>query len=201
MKSFNTIFVLLLSIISTSLLFPQTALNKGNYSLSGSISYSHLKSSTENYTSSYELKNDVFSFSPAFGFFIIDNLLIGGNISFLYNESISKMTTSSGFREPLLLENKNIQRNLNLGPTIRYYFASVSFLPFIEVDYNYSKTFGSDRYGHVFDFSAGINYFISKSVALEPYLSYSIGKFKNPDMDTNSFFLGIRVNYFIVKNE
>lgn len=201
MKTSKIIFVLILSISSISSLFSQIAINHGNYTLSGSVSYSYSKLTMNSELSDYTLKVDNFSFSPAFGYFILDNLLVGGNVSFNYNESNSHSTYRNIFGNPITIENKSIRRHFAIGPDIRYYFTSFSFFPFLEFSYNYSKELASDQYGHLFNFTGGIDYFISKSVALEPFVGYSIVTYKNPDEDLNTFSFGIRVNYFILKNE
>jgi hypothetical protein len=188
-------------IFSNIVLLAQNALKEGDYSLSGSISYSHSKNTFNNELSDYESKVDNFSFSPDFGFFIINNLLVGGNISFQYDEFNDKSTYRNFLGNPITIEAKNIRRQLSLGPTIRYYFSGFNIFPFIEAAYNYSSVLNSDQYGHIFNFTGGINYFISTSVALEPFIGYSLSTYKNPDQDINTFSLGIRVNYFIVKNE
>lgn len=200
MKTLKIIVLLFLSILFNSVLFSQSAIKKGNYTLSGSVSYSYSKLTINSELSDYALKVDNFSFSPAFGFFILDNLLFGGNISFNYNESNSQSTYRNILGNPITLENKNIRRYIALGPNIRYYFSSISFFPFIETAYNYSTELASDQYGHIFNFTGGINYFISTSVALEPFVGYSIAAYKNPKEDINEFSAGIRVNYFIVRN-
>ncbi|HOJ06746.1 MAG: hypothetical protein HND40_00325 [Ignavibacteriota bacterium] len=201
MKSFKVIAVLILVFFSCSTLFSQGTIKKGNHTLSGSVSYSYSKNAMDNGSSNYTLKAYNFGFSPAFGFFISNNLLVGGNISFNYNELNSISTYPNIMGTPVTLENKSIRRHFALGPDIRYYFTSFSFFPFLEIVYNYSKELASDQYGNIFNFTGGINYFISKSVALEPFIGYSIGTYKNPDQDLNTFSFGIRVNYFILKNE
>lgn len=201
MKSFRVIVVLILLTFSSSTLFPQSAIKKGNYTLSGSVSYSYSKNTMNSELSDYTLKADNFSFSPAFGIFITNNLLVGGNLTFNYNESNSQSTYRNIFGNPVALENKNIRRHIAIGPNIRYYFNTISVFPFLEVAYNYADELASDQYGHIFNFTGGINYFISNSVALEPFIGYSIGKYKNPEQDLNTFSVGIRVNYFILKNE
>lgn len=201
MKTFKITVLLFLSFLFNSVLFSQSAIKKGNYTLSGSVSYSYSKLTMNSELSDYTLKVDNFSFSPVFGIFIADNLLVGGNISFNYNESNSQSTYRNIFGNPIALENKNIRRYIALGPNIRYYFSSISFFPFIEIAYNYSDELASDQYGHIFNFTGGIDYFLSTSVALEPFIGYSLGTYKNPDQDLNTFSIGIRVNYFIIRND
>lgn len=198
MRTFKITILLFLSFLFNSVLFSQSAIKKGNYTLSGSVSYSYSKNTMNSEFSDYTLKTDNFSFSPAFGFFILDNLLVGGNISFNYNELNSKSIYRSTFGNPITLENKSIRRHLALGPNIRYYFNRLSFFPFIEIAYNFSDELASDQYGHIFSFTGGINYFISNSVALEPFLAYSIGSFNNPEQEINTFSIGIGINYFVV---
>lgn len=195
MKTYTTIIIL---ILFNSVIFSQSAIMKGNYSLSGSISYYYSKNTINNQLSYSEFKIDNFMFSPDFGFFITDNLLLGGNISFNYNELKSKSTYRNTFENLITIENKSIRRHLAIGPNVRYYFNTLSFFPFVEIAYNYSNELASDQYGHIFNFTGGINYFLSTSVALEPFIGYSLGTYKNPDEDLNTFSVGIRVNYFVL---
>ena len=191
MKAKNIFFVSLILLLLSSTLFPQSALKQGVYSLSGGISFS----SSKNKSDISSDKRLAISISPSFNYFILDNLLVGGNISYNYLESGVEFSSS----RPVAFNNfKMINRQFGFGPNVRYYFKGASIIPFAEVEYNYIRKIGTEQSGNFFLAAAGINYFLSNSVALEPFLSYSIGSYKNPDNSTNTFSVGIRINYFII---
>lgn len=191
-------FAFIIIVLLSSNLFSQNALKRSIYSLGGSIAYSNSKSTISNVVSDYTLKTNEIFIAPSFGYFIIDNLLIGANVSFIYSETKSE----SSYRSPLpgldILSITTIRKQFGIGPNIRYYFSGLSIIPFVEGGYSYSKEFTSEQEGNIFSIAAGINYFLSNSVALEPFLSYSITTYKNPDSDINRFSIGVRTNYFIV---
>ena len=110
MKHFTLLGIIILLFLFSSISFSQYALNTGNYSLSGSVLYSHSKNTSSNQVSDYESKMDNFLFSPDFGIFIIDNLLISGNVSFSYNEINTQSTYRDFTGNPVILKNKNIRR-------------------------------------------------------------------------------------------
>ena len=186
MKTNRVLFLVILFSITSSYLFAQDALKQGVYNLSGSISYSNSKDTTPGTT----VKQFSFSIAPEFNYFVVDNLLVGGSITFQYAEY---EFSSSGYYP----NNKDIQRMYGIGPSIRYYFTGSEIIPFIGVSASYLTINNSNFEAKSFTATAGINYFLSNSAALEPYLSYSIGSYYS-DNDTNTFSLGIRVSYFII---
>lgn len=191
MKAKNVFFVSIILLLFSSTLLPQTALKQGVYSLSGGILFSSSKNKSDISTD----KRLAISISPSYNYFILDNLLVGGTITYNYLESEVEFISS----RPVVLRNiKMINRQFGFGPNIRYYFNGASIIPFAEIAYNYTKKIGLEQSGNFFLAAAGINYFLSKSVALEPFLSYTIGTYKNPDSSINTFSVGIRINYFII---
>lgn len=190
MKSKMFLLSIITLLLSNSLLYSQAALKKGVYSLGGSIEYSHSKN-TLNDPSDITVKSSTFGFQPSFSYFVIDNLSIGGNVSFIYYDI--EMSSSA-----YSYDSKAKDRQFGIGPIIRYYFETNNIAPFLEVGGAYSKDIDSKQEGKRFNFSGGFDYFLSNSVGLEPYLSYSIVHFTKPDQNTNSFSIGIRINYFIV---
>ncbi len=185
MRTNKILSVIIFLFLSSTFLFPQEALKKGVYNLSGGITYSNSKNTTSDET----IKNFNFSISPALNYFVIDNLLLGGSVSFYYSE-LSYKSSRSDF--------KNINRQFQIGPGIRYYFSELSFNPFIGASANYSKSISSEQEGNNISAMVGINYFISNSAAIEPYFQYTIGSYNKPDQDINTFSIGFRMNYFIV---
>jgi hypothetical protein len=186
MKSYKVLFIVILFLITNSFLFSQEALKKGIYSLGGEISFSYSKNTFQNETA--EQTN--FSLAPSLNYFVIDNLLIGGIILFQYSES--KFSFNS-------FDRKYINRQIGIGPAIRYYFSASNINPFIGGGINYFTEIGDDFYIMEYKVTAGLNLFLSKSAAIEPYLAYSITTVDS-DQDVNRFVLGIRMNYFIVNN-
>lgn len=189
MKTYKLYFTGIIIVLLSSISFPQIALKQGVYSLSGGGDYSYTKNTMP------EASTKIYSFTvaPTFSYFVIDYLLIGGKFSFNYNENQTDF--SSRFNN---ISIKTIRRQFGIGPIIRYYFTGFNIIPFAEIGYSYSNEISSDQDGNTFLFSAGLNYFLSNSVALEPFLAYSIGSFNNPEQDINTFSIGIRINYFIV---
>lgn len=188
MKTNKVLFAVILFSISSSFLFAQDALKKGVYNLGGSISYSHSENSQDQSGLPTSSVTSIL-LSPYFGYFFIDNLSIGASLSFVYYESELEFQNYNS---------KSFFRQFELGPSIRYYFDGEKVIPFLGASGSYSKSVDSEQDGNVFTFFGGINYFISKSVALEPFLSYSINSLNNPDQTVKTFSVGIRVNYFVI---
>ena len=161
MRTNKILSVIIFLLLSSTFLFPQEALKKGSYSLSGSIEFS---TGSDKFTG-YE--NDFLNFlmTPGISYFFIDHLSAGVNISYGYSEYHIKSTTSAG-------ELKLISRPISIGPVIRYYFASDVINPFLEASYRYSNSINGNKDRNGYSFAGGINYFLSKSVALEPYVEY-----------------------------
>ena len=177
-------------LLSNSLLYSQVALKKGVYSLGGSIEYNSSKN-TLNDLSETTVKSSSFAFQPSFSYFVIDNLSIGASVSFLYYE-IEMSSSVYNY------DSKARDRQFGIGPSIRYYFETNNIVPFLGIADSYSKDIDSEQEGNAFSISGGFDYFLSNSVGLEPYLSYSIVHFTKPDQKTNSFSIGLRINYFII---
>ena len=182
-KCFLALVIISASIYSTAL--AQDALKKGVYSLSGSVTLS-----TSTNESKYdETKSLDLSLTPALTYFFIDNFSAGINISFGYSETTFK---------DKLYEATYIYRPYSIGATARYYFSSDKLIPFIEAGYNYNNFVGEHDDMNTAKVAAGINYFLSRSVALEPYIEYRRITSTSSDQKINGFSTGLRVAYFIV---
>jgi len=184
MKTRKALFLITFIFLYSSLLFSQEALKQGVYNLSGSISYSNSKNSYTDGTS----KQFNFSISPELNYFVIDNLLVGANIGFQYSEN---EYSSDSFNFTF------INRQIGIGPNIRYYFSGLNVSPFVGVSASYFKEIGYELEGNNFTFMTGINVFLSNSAALEPFIAYSISSL-NSDNNQNSFVIGVRMSYFIL---
>ena len=201
MKIHKVFFLVIFSLFYNSLLFPQDALKKGIYNLSGSISYSYSKSTSSSNEPYYNsgianIKETYISMTPSFSYFIMNNLSIGGSISYYYAETEYSLSNTTN---PSLVFPKSISRNFGIGPSIRYYFSGNIIVPFLGISDFYSKNINSKQEGNIFTAVGGINYFLSNSVALEPFLSYSLSTYNKPNQNTNTFSIGFRINYFIIK--
>ncbi len=152
------------------------ALNKGSYSLSGSIQYS-----SSSMSDSYFSNNvGTLAITPQFTYFVANHFSLGGFISYY---DISPNTSTAA-----------------LGPLFRYYFYVKDVNPFLEASFNISI---GDHYTNVgFGLKGGMEYFLSTSVAVEPFISYN---YMTNSLATNVAFptttitvnVGIGINYFI----
>jgi Outer membrane protein beta-barrel domain len=190
MKSKMFLLFIITLLLSNSLLYAQAALKKGVYSLGGSIEYLNSKN-TVNDPYETTTKSSYFRFQPSFSYFIIDNLSIGGSVSYFYSETEISSTAYD-------LNSKYISRQFGIGPSIRYYFETNNIVPFLGVGDAYSKDIDSEQESNTFNISGGFDYFLSNSIGLEPFLSYSIIHYNKPDQNVNSFSIGLRINYFII---
>jgi long-subunit fatty acid transport protein len=173
--------ILLFSISLNSNLFAQEALKKGCYSLGGSIEFQ----SSINESQIGDIKSFDFNFQPSLTYFIADNLSTGLSIGYSYWETT-------------IWNDKSISRTISFHPVVRYYFTGGKLIPFLEGGYIYSNDLSGNEDKNSFSFALGINYFLSKSVALEPYVEYQRSIYIDGDQKVDGFFIGIRINYFIV---
>ncbi|MFK5890286.1 MAG: hypothetical protein QM486_06100 [Flavobacteriaceae bacterium] len=156
-KQMKKIF-LIISILFFSISM-KSQITKGYWMLggNGSYSYTDLKSDSSDPEPSWGLV-----INPNIGYFIKDNLAIGGYTSF----SINKY--SNGFF-------------LNLRPFVRYYFLDTDkkINYFTELSFGYSTHFiknskNTSTYGY--NIKPGVIYFLNNTVALEASLKYFHGK-------------------------
>ncbi len=182
-KALFTLFAFLLMVFN---IYGQEALKKGVYTLGGSIQGNYSKSTYDQ--GEYESKD--FWFSPSFGYFIMDKLILNAYIDFDYYETKSTSTYSRSY--------SYIDRYLSLSVGGRYYFGDHGFIPFAGAKIGFTKWLGEDPNTIRGTIEGGFNYFLSKSVALEPFVNYTYSKTNNEGEKNNSFGIGIRVNYFIL---
>jgi len=166
--------------------------DKGVYSLSGSISYSHTNNGGGTMT----------AITPAFTYFVYPNLALGASILYWDFKTDSSEAKTYG-----------------IGPVVRYYFGRETIYPFASVEYTYTKNkyesnfsgLSSTSNGHGSDLSLGlgVDYFLSKNVALEPIIRYTFNH-NETDISASTFssaasssnrdetlFIGIGINVFI----
>lgn len=180
------LIVVLFAFIFSVSISAQSPISKGSFTVGGSISYS--SETFEKQDTDYS----IFRFNPQFGYFFVDNFYTA--ISITYNNySWGKYSTDQ----------------VGLGPAIRYYFDAEKLKPFIGVAYGYLKQTdeGDDDDDKItsseWRLTAGADYFITESFALEASLNYSFINYDYPDVYYNNdrkskmFQVGVGVNYFI----
>jgi len=168
----------------TSISFSQSVLDEGNYQLSGSIKYSYSESNNPY----FDEESTQIQFAPQYGFFVIDNLLVGASVSFNYSEY--KWTDPE--------TDLSVSRYFGIGPLCKYYFRAGEFVPFVGASAEYNKYLGQDRYGYAVELSTGVDFFLAKSLAVEPFISYKFSNYYKPESDQNILSFGFRINYFVV---
>lgn len=142
----KTLLTLLLLLSCSLGAFAQT--EKGNKEVGGSFSMS--------YTPKSSLFN--FALTPQFGYFIIDNLSVGGTLSVDFSTSKGQSTST-----------------LAILPTAKYYFeASPKLKPYLMLQVgggvmSAKSDFGVSATSSVFQFGggAGVAYFLTRNVALD----------------------------------
>lgn len=107
------VFLIIIFLLSYSI--GKSQLEKTNWLVGGSASYSHAKYNTGIFNSNQEQYE--FTISPSIGYFVVDKLACGV-ITSLY-EAGSRFQTGS---------NWNKYSNFNFGPFARYYFLKKSRL-------------------------------------------------------------------------
>lgn len=180
------LFLVLITVVSSCLL-AQNPLKQGVYSLGGSVS---LTISNEEFNNvKYKYFNILLA--PSYGYFVTKNISINGRFGFSYMEYESSSNMGS--------THKGYSRYYSLGVGVRYYFDKETIIPFIGIGGDYSKSYNSESEGKGVSFIGGINYFISKEVALEPFLSYSISSYNGLNQNSSDFRFGVSINYYLTE--
>lgn len=128
-------------------------------------------------------------FNPNAGYFVIDNLAMGGNFAIDYAKSGDVKATDFG-----------------LGPFARYYFTKSNAKPLIHTAFNYisSKVKGPNtsitNNGFNFLAAGGVALFMNQNVSLEILAGYSHTKYKDFD-GSGGFSLGIGFQVYLTKKQ
>ena len=95
-------------------------------------------------------------------------------------------------------------KTYGIGPNIRYYLHYEQANPFLEAGFSYLKSeFGSNFKTTAKEYSigAGLDFFISKNVSIEPVIKYSWRDYKDHylqyERDENTLYVGVGINIFI----
>ncbi len=151
------IFLLLLMLSINSYSQEKKPITEGNIILSGSGTIQSYHSETTTGTSLTKTSLFSLNLSPGVGYFIIDNLAIGGNLTVsYYKQGLNKYYT------------------LGLGPWARYYFNNGIFVKG-ETNFVIFNGLGSNNSRQrSYSITPGVGYafFLNEKVSLEPCLSY-----------------------------
>lgn len=180
------LLITILTFVFTATLFSQQAFKKGNYSLTGSVSYS----SSDNESNDFDSESITILVSPGLSYLIADNLALGIEFGFGYFETQYESKFGG--------KHTSIDRPYMLGPSLRYYFPQVSINPFIEASVFYADDVVDNAVAKGFSVTGGLNLFLSNSVAIEPFIEYSKTSFNRAEQDITEIMFGARINYFII---
>lgn len=148
---------------------------KGSWVVSGktSLGFTSTKTHYDTNTQNTDLtKVSSFSIAPSAGYFVINNLAVGIELSFLSTKTVGYLT------DP---DYKAIKTNMGVMPTATYYFTTgSSFRPYLSAGAGYSSTtskYGSSSRlktnGYIFGGKAGFIYFLNPTAALDLGIGYN----------------------------
>jgi hypothetical protein len=126
---------------------------KGDWLVGGLLDLNTAKNST------------TFNFSPNAGYFVVDNLVIGGNLVIAYDKLGDLKITTFGF-----------------GPFVRYYFTDEKVRPFFAGDMTFDKRKVESSAGRNTEdafswfLGGGAAFFINENVAVDGIIGYAHSK-------------------------
>lgn len=186
----NILLTLLICLIAAAQAFTQTS--KGSKAIGGNIAFSKSKTNINgNIINQDQVEKRInITFSPAFSYFIIDNLSLGITFPFSYEEKKieHEITGSTTYKEKTIFG----------GPIVRYYipFNSLAIFPFGSIAYGYQNSgipeihpyFRASAFitrGTIFSYDIGIGtaYFIHDTISVEALLFYHNQKLINDDFE------------------
>lgn len=177
MKKSTLSLIALFCMLSASLM-AQT--QKGSVMIGGTAGFSSSK--TGDYT-----ETDI-NLSPMAGFFIMDQLAIGGGVNFGVSSLKFDGETSS-------------VTSVGVQPMVRYYFNGSGKARFFgQANFQYASVKFEEedaQSGIGFGAGVGIDFFLNDHVAIEGLLGYNSFKVKDADDATGTFGLQIGVAAFI----
>lgn len=145
---------------------------KGRILLGGDITFSSMTDKTAQAGFSSNSFNETrLQLTPKVGYFVIDNLAIGADITFI--------TTSGGL---------STTSTFLAGPFVRYYIKNL----FIEGEYGFGSGKSGDTNTSTTGWTAGIGYavFLNDYIAIEPTLIYTSNSIDYNDLNHKSTIAG-----------
>lgn len=161
----------------------QSPISQGSVSLGGTASFS---------SQSYDNSSDAYTtfiLNPKAGYFFVDHLYTALSVTYSHYSIGNTVSDIYG-----------------LGPVIRYYFDADNVKPFLGVGYNFMSQKVTSDPGvfntNEFIISGGIDFFVTRSLALEGSLNYSFISYKATasrldPMKSKLFRVDVGFNYFI----
>ncbi|MBP7461179.1 MAG: hypothetical protein KBA26_07800 [Candidatus Delongbacteria bacterium] len=180
------LYAVICLILLSGIVRAENPLGKGVFTLGGEVFYGSSEFKTDFYNDKY-MK---IGLNPSVGCFIHDRILVIAQLGFQYSESEYSSPKSS-------YVSKYYYRDFTFGLGFRYYFKAETIIPFIGAKGIYVKDFKSKLEGNEFIGSIGINYFLTREVALEPFVEYTKRNYQVNTEET-LFNTGIRVNYYLI---
>ena len=177
-------FIFLILVTTSIFLTSKSQITKNNWLLSGSASFSTLKSSS---SATLQFKQTDFQIIPSIGYFIIDKFAIGLHPSFTYGKNT-------------IVANAKPQTIFSIGPFARYYLLKTErpFNLFTEAGYAYAIfKQGSDFKQNTFSASAGPVLYFNTAVGLEFTIGYSTSKAVNFTGSNNEIRFGIGFQFHL----
>lgn len=182
----KTLSVVTFLLIVPILCWGQEQIQKGTYSLSGSLSYSSSNSSSKDGTG----KSSLFAISPSATYFVADQFELIGTVSF---SSYSYGYSSSSF------SSSTTSNLITVQAGVRYYVPAGSIAPFFGGSYGISKITSSPSSGSPtmtsYLLQAGFDYFFVRTVALEPSIQYT--GISQDDIKVHGIAFSVGFKYFI----
>lgn len=181
-KGIVTIFAILLTVTA----FAQFT-NQGTFLIGGSsnlgLNFLSRKSKLGSGDFQDGPKTTSFNISPQLGYFIIDNLAIGGTLDFSSSKEEDDTFTYT-------------ESSVFVGPFVRYYFDKLYAEGNFGVGSAKSDFGGSENKSSLsgWNIAAGYALLLSDAVALEPQIGYASVSAKNNDSDITSRNSGLFVN-------
>ncbi|MCH7731062.1 MAG: hypothetical protein IIB44_00895 [Candidatus Marinimicrobia bacterium] len=193
-RKLSDIIVLLITI--PTLTVAESFINKGTISISGEMSYKKID------TKQSKSVVTKFSISPGISYFILPSIAIG--IKYIYR------IDQYDYPESYPSDSKDVIIINELSPEIRYYFtqnklAPFSLISFTKYFFNTKKYIDSDIYdlnkisSNTITIGIGVDYFLTKQIAIEPRITYSFSKEYNRYIgwkENTTLETGFRLNVF-----
>jgi hypothetical protein len=156
----------------------------GTYSLSGSITFSHTTSSA-----SEESTTDI-AFAPLYLHFLTSRFALGGQIDYLFHKTSSAFVNSEEF-------------SFGIGPQFRYYLFAhpiCTFLSATAIVTGGGRTSSGFTYSSpgtaLTSFNLGADFFLAKTLSLEPFIQYQF-RFAANSQSKNTISFGFSLAHFV----
>ena len=185
----KTSIVLLIIFAGTSAVLAQPQLQRGVYSLSGSLGFS----SSSLTSPGGESSTSEISLFPNLTYFVLDHIELSIGPSYLY---ASSEVSSPGFPSSTTTSSS---MGIRLG--LRYYFQSETIAPFVGAHggVSWSKGSGGTTFSpplRIYSVEIGADYFVAPTFAFEPMIQY--GGVKTASTSETGFEIALGVKYFIL---